>query len=273
MRKKCGVFIGRWRPNSQLNPALRTRVAVKVMERGKCTNSDIQHLVTMDFPYVNHFLGAFDSSQQLGVSAGSRLVIMVSSFCPGGDHWSMLHSPVYGSRACAIRLQEHADGRFCFVNPDYSEERVHHALGAACQGTLEAYSYMCVHYDPAPSPLPSAAPLPPPRVPVGVICRIEKIDEQFFRLWTCDPVCTFPLASPPPITAAQFDKPFCLTGQQNASCTLLYAEKEPAGNMKQFFRCMPRPNVAFLRAFAVQLLRALGYCHSRKLTAHNGMGP
>ena len=185
---------------------------------------------------------------------------MVSSFCPGGDHWSMLHSPVYGSRACAIRLQEHADGRFCFVNPDYSEERVHHALGAACQGTLEAYSYMCVHYDPAPSPLPPAAPLPPPRVPVGVICRIEKIDEQFFRLWTCDPVCTFPLASPPPITAAQFDKPFRLTGQ-------------PAGNMKQFFRCMPRPNVAFLRAFAVQLLRALGYCHSRKLTAHNGMGP
>ena len=79
MRPQCGVFIGRWRPNSRLEPSLRTRVAVKVMEKDKRTNLDVQHLVSMDFPYVNQFLGEFQSSQQLGVVQGSALTIMVST--------------------------------------------------------------------------------------------------------------------------------------------------------------------------------------------------
>jgi hypothetical protein len=34
--------------------------------------------------------------------------------------------------------------------------------------------------------------------------------------------------------------------------------------IKGFSFIMPQPNVAFLRAFSVQLLRALGYCHGAR---------
>ena len=236
------------------------------------SNRDIQHLVSMDFPYVNHFLGVFDSSQQLGVPAGSPLTIMVSSFCPGGDHWSLLHRPVTGESACTIRLQALPDGRFCFVNPDHSSEVVNHALSPTrfkVWNELKrrhveyvAHAYMCVR--------------PPAPDSTGIICRITKIDERFFTLWRSDPECSYPYShSAQPLASSQFSTPFQLSGAQNASCLLLLAQVEeecgsPVILLKGFDRCMPRPNVAFLRAFAVQLLRALGYCHARKLTAHNG---
>ena len=51
---------------------------------------------------------------------------------------------------------------------------------------------------------------------------------------------------------------------------MLIANADDQGVIQSFEKCMPRPNAPFLRAFAVQLLRGLGYCHSRKLTSHNG---
>jgi hypothetical protein len=269
VKNKCGVYIGHWRPNSNLNPEQRTRVAIKVMEKGK-KNADIQHLVRMDFPYVNHFLGEFDSSQQLGVAPGSALTIMVSSHCPGGDHWSALYAPKSDPDAYVMHLQSHADGRFCFVNPDHPLLCVNHAMAGPARVTLnfkclEAFSYICVCSDPNISA-------------AGTICRVEKIDEHFFTLWSSQCAHCFP--SPPAsalaINSSQFNVPFHLNSAQNARCFMLYAQLEaapvhdPHTSILKFFKCMPRPNVAFLRAFSVQLLRALGYCHSRKLTAHNG---
>ena len=83
----CGVYLGRWRPDSQLKPDQRVQVAVKVMERGVhdhenpdgafhnrhsalfCSISAatlrfpvllihhsllaVQHLISMDCPFVN----------------------------------------------------------------------------------------------------------------------------------------------------------------------------------------------------------------------------
>lgn len=285
VRGKCGVFIGRWRPNSKLDPAMRTRVAVKVMEKGKKTNAvrrcdsdfmmhldiflkDIQHLVSMDFPYVNHFLGEFESSRQLKVGPGSSLTIMASSYCCGGDHWSAMHHPV-SQLAYFLPLQAHADGqlqRFCFCNPDHPEERVNHSmvqpLCVEFQNgrQVEAFSYICVCD--GPSTL------------AGTICRVEKIDDRFFYLWSAGAACRYPYPeTEPPISSLQFSTRFCMaTGE--ARCIMLLGEKESSDAsltlIKQFRKCMPRPNVAFLRAFSVQLLRGLGYCHSCKLTSHNG---
>ncbi len=268
VKNKCGVYIGHWRPKSNLNPEQRTRVAIKVMEKGK-KYADIQHLVRMDFPYVNHFLGEFDSSRQLGVPPGSDLTIMVSSHCPGGDHWSALYRPIVPD-AYVMHLQSHADGRFCFVNPDHPLLCVNHAMSGPTRVTsngfsLEASSYICICSDPNISD-------------AGTICRVEKIDERFFTLWSSQCVHRFPLppASASAINSSEFIVPFHLTSAQNARCFMLYAQikaapvHDPHTSILSYYKCMPRPNVAFLRAFSVQLLRALGYCHSRKLTAHNG---
>ncbi len=303
-KDKCGVYIGRWRPNSKLDPLLRTRVAVKVMEKpeapkgGKVPNGgnrDIQHLVSMDFPYVNHFLGEFSSSRQLGVSSGSSLTIMVSSLCSGGDHYSAMHLPASeNAPAYIIRLQAHADGqRFFFWNPDYPDESVNHGMEGPLSKVyspkakkndkheVEAFpfSYLCVcdeQCDPS-SPL------------AGIICRVERIDEIFFSLWSSDPLCRFPHAAisadaEETISSSQFCSRFRST-KVDARCFMLLPEVHPLPPIeaeqelptaikaiRTFRKCMPRPNVSFLRAFSVQLLRGLGYCHSCKLTSHNGEG-
>ncbi len=243
------------------------------MEKAQRTNRDVQHLVSMDFPYVNHFLGVFDSSQQLDITAGSPLTIMVSSYCSGGDHWSMLHRPVRGESCSSIRLQARADGSFCFVNPDHSLEVVNHAMSPTrfrawnsreqMFDEYEAHSYLCVR------PFASS--------PTGTICRVEKIDERFFSLWANDTECSYPYSDSARLLASsQFNRPFRLAdGAENGSCSMLLVKlKQDSASgatlLKRFEWCMPRPNVAFLRAFSVQLLRALDYCHARKLTAHNG---
>ena len=274
VRPQCGVFIGRWRPNSRLEPSLRTRVAVKVMEKDKRTNLDVQHLVSMDFPYVNQFLGEFQSSQQLGVVQGSALTIMVSTYCSGGDHFSALTNPNPSEVSpYEIYLQSQEGGLFCFVNPDRLPEIVNHTMSNVShvwlpskhdpQIPVEVFSYIFVGTD-ATKPTE------------GIICRVEKVDERSFTLWSSEPPCRFPYDATNPLNASQFSAPFVLRGVQNASCCMLYAVIEwgsaagSAPTLKKFYKCMPRPNVAFLRAFSVQMLRALGYCHSRKLTAHNG---
>ena len=259
--------MGQWRPNSKLDPSHRTRVAIKVMEKGKKTNLDVQHLVSMDFPYVNQFLGEFQSSRQLGVVQGSTLTIMVSSYCSGGDHFSALTSPVSGCSPCTIHLQYFpGDARFCFVNPDQPLDIVNHTMSDVCHVTIggkgfEVFSYICVCTDPS---TPTA----------GTICRVEKVNERFFALWSSEPACRYPYDVSGVFNASHFNSPFVLTAMQNAKCFMLYAEVESgwgsSTTLKKFHFCVPRPNVAFLRAFSVQMLRALGYCHSRKLTSHNG---
>jgi hypothetical protein len=304
-RDKCGVYIGRWRPNSKLDPLLRTRVAVKVMEKPeapkggkapKAGNRDIQHLVGMDFPYVNHFLGEFSSSRQLGVSSGSPLTIMVSSHCSGGDHYSAMHHPASeNAPAYIIRLQAHADGqlqRFCFCNPDHTDEIVNHGMEAPLskvyyppnkKKTHEVqafpFSYVCVCDEPCDPSSPLA----------GIICRVERIDDRFFSLWSSDPLCRYPHAADvsdakETISSSQFSSRFHST-KGGARCFMLLPEVHPSPlaeaeqesptaikPIRTFRKCLPRPNVSFLRAFSVQLLRGLGYCHSCKLTSHNGEG-
>jgi hypothetical protein len=281
-RDRCGVYIGRWRPNSKLDPALRTRVAVKVMEEGKKSNRDTQHLVSMDFPYVNHFLGEFQSSRQLGVTTGCPLTIMVSSLCSGGDHFSALHHPASAS-AYIVRLRAHADGqlqRFCFWNPDYPVESVNHGMDGSQSAVFsdtrptgsrifQPSAYMCV----CDEPMDSSSPL------AGIICRVETIDEHFFSLWSSDPLCRYPHAADAnqTISSLQFCSRFRST-RSDSRCFMLVADVEAAQEpgqpttINKFYESMPRPNVSFLRAFSVQLLRGLGYCHSCKLTSHNGEG-
>jgi hypothetical protein len=266
--QKCGVYIGRWRPNSKLNPDLRARVAVKVMAKNRIVNCDTQHLVHMDFPYVNHFLGQFDSSKQLGIAPDSDLTIMVSSYCPGGDHWSALHCPVLGGDSYIMYLKCLGDHRFCFVNPDSpDDELVHHTMTepviAALGSKLYSLSaYLCVCSDAVDA---SSA----------VICRVSLVDQRSFNLWISNPVCTYRDRLSAKVFPQQFDVPFVADARQyTRRCFMLVAVlNSTAESVRQFLPCMPRPNVAFLRAFAVQLLRALGYCHSRKLTSHNGAAP
>lgn len=279
-RDRCGVYIGRWRPNSKLDPALRAHVAVKVMEKGKKSNRDTQHLMSMDFPYVNHFLGEFQSSRQLNVTAGCPLTIMVSSYCSGGDHFSAMHHPASAS-AYIIRVQAHADGqfqRFCFWNPDHPDESVNHGMEGSQNAVFtspigssiifQPCAYMCVR---DPSSPPGSAPL------TGIICRVEKIDDRFFSLWCSDPLCRYPYAAD--ANQAMSSSRFCSRFSSTTSdirCFMLVAHVEAAQEpgrptaIKKFVECMPRPNVSFLRAFSVQLLRGLGYCHSCTLTSHNG---
>jgi hypothetical protein len=274
----CGVYIGRWRPQSRLEPHLRTRVAVKVLKKerksldGQADNFDIHHLLRMDFPYVNHFLGEFESSRQLDVgpnTPNTQYTIMVSSFCPGGDHWSSIWSPTCGSSICAIDLQfSPQHNRFCFYNPNESEEVVNHTMTNVVhvRGGLEVFSYVCVCQDVN-------------NFEEGIICRVEKVDERYITLWSSNPPCaltarhvsgdgseSYPLTSKPDVTSfnVQFvpSRPF-------AKCFVLIAQIREQ-KITRVWKCLPRPNVSFIRAFSAQLLRALGYCHSRKLTAHNG---
>jgi hypothetical protein len=211
----------------------------------------------MDFPYVNHFLGEFESSRQLGVGPNTQYTIMVSSFCPGGDHWSSIYQPISGTSMCAIDLQfspQHS--RFCFYNPNESEEVVNHTMtnverfGKGC----EVFSYVCICQDVN-------------NFEDGIICRVEKVDERYFTLWSSNPPCAYPLPGSKP-DVSSFNVQF-VPSQQFAKCFVLIVQIREQ-KIKQVWKCMPRPNVAFIRAFAAQLLRALGYCHSRKLTAHNG---
>lgn len=259
-RGKCGVYIGRWRPHSKLDPQLRNRVAVKVMEKEKDTNLDIQHLVRMDFPYVNHFLGQFQSSRQLHVSADSDFTIMVSSYCPGGDHFSAIAEPTCGASLCAIDMlfsQQDGLGRFCFMNPDHRDEVVNHGMTDPLRlgGRWENFSYMCVCKDAA-------------RLEDGVICRVEKVDERFFTLWSCTPPCLYTRQRMTPTDVSSFSTRFELE-EPTAKCFMLLAHVRDQ-EITKVIKVMPRPNVSFIRAFSAQLLRSLGYCHSRKLTAHNG---
>ncbi len=276
------MYIGRWRPNSKLDPALRPHVAVKVMEKGKKSNRDTQHLMRMDTPYVNHFLGEFQSSRQLNVTTGGPLTIMVSSYCSGGDHFSAMHHPASAS-AYIVRVQAHADGqfqRFCFWNPDYPDESVNHGMegsqNAVCSeftkpngsSIFQPSAYMCVRDASAP---PGSSPL------AGIICRVEKIDDRFFSLWSSDPLCRYPHAADADqaISSSQFCSRFSST-TSDMRCFMLVADVEAAqepgrpASIKNWSSTMPRPNVSFLRAFSVQLLRGLGYCHSCTLTSHNG---
>jgi hypothetical protein len=112
----------------------------------------------------------------------------------------------------------------------------------------------------------------------GIICRVEAIDEHFFYLWSSDPARRYPQpeeASPTP--SSLFVSRFRLA-HGDARCFMLLACTEEAADasaastadIRRFSKYMPRPNVSFLRAFSVQLLRGLGYCHSCKLTSHNG---
>jgi hypothetical protein len=258
----CGVYIGRWRPNSQPDPRLRPRVAVKVMEKGVGTNLDIQHLVRMDFPYVNHFLGQFASSQQLDVKANSALTIMVSSYCPGGDHWSAITRPISGSSMCAVDMMcsQEQDGCFCFTNPHDRAEVVNHTMTDVVRDTdtfcvYETFSYVCVGSDTA-------------QPGNSIICRVQKINERYFKLFSSAPPCLYGNMTPTDVSS--FNIPFQLA-EPSAKCFLIYAQIQDT-KITQVWKIMPRPNVAFIRAFSAQLLRALGYCHSRKLTSHNGEG-
>jgi hypothetical protein len=264
---QCGVFIGRWRPSSKVDPHLRTRVAVKVMEKHKSTNVDIPHLLTMNFPYVNHFRGEFRTSQQLNVPSGSPLTIMVSSYCAGGDHFSAVGQPVQGAGdptdPYSIHLQFVEGSGFCFGNPDFDREIVNHGMANPChigkKTVYHCFSFVCVSLDPAS---PSA----------GVICRVRSRGERFFQLFCSDPLCHFPYDASAPRRMDEFTREFVLApGMSSATCCMLFATTDDdQGGVKSFEKCMPRPNAPFLRAFAVQLLRAVGYCHSRKLTSHNG---
>ncbi len=280
VKAQCGVFIGRWRPSSKVDPHLRARVAVKVMEQHKSTNDDIPHLLTMNFPYVNHFRGQFCTSQQLQVADGSCLTIMVSSYCAGGDHFSAISQPVQAADSptdpYSIHLQFVQGSGFCFGNPDFSDEEVNHGINpchvevisknkkpphAKITTFYRFFSFVCVFLDPAS---PST----------GIICRVERRGERFFQLFCSGlqyPQCNFPYDASAPRHMDDFTQEFVLPpGAASAACCMLFARTDDQGGIGSFEKCMPRPNAPFLRAFAVQLLRAVGYCHSRKLKSHNG---
>jgi hypothetical protein len=274
-QRNCGVFIGRWRPASKVDPHLRARVAVKVMMKDDVLNRDIPYLLTMNFPYVNHFRGEFGTSQQLKVPSdppGPPLTIMVSSYCAGGDHFSAIAQPVQGAGdptdPYSIHLQFVRGSGFCFGNPDFDGEQVNHGMPnplpppvapttVAPKEVCHYLSFICVQASPS----------------AGVICRVEKRDERFFQLFCSDsdPQCHFPYDADAPRRIDQFTREFVLPpGVASAACCMLIANADDQGVIRSFEKCMPRPNAPFLRAFAVQLLRGLGYCHSRKLTSHNG---
>ncbi len=258
-------MIGTWRPNSKLEPKARTRVAVKIMNKSS-QNVDVHYLMSMDHPNVNHFLGEFATSDQLKITKGSTRTMMVSSYCGGGDHFSVLMCPEYRvhSDPFTIHLQCHAGDahKFCFVNPEQPREVVNHAVVDVQNvynrhGKPLDFSYLCICSD--------------DDVTKGIIYRLAKIDEQFFSLWGAAPACPYP--DKPGPAALQFTAPFALMPGQIVKCFLVCAALESHVaplTFHDFSQCMPRPNVTFIRAFAFQMLRALGYCHSRKLTAHNG---
>ena len=61
-----------------------------------------------------------------------------------------------------------------------------------------------------------------------------------------------------------FDSPFALPEGTQAKCMFLSAGLDSADKRKIIFCLLaPLPNVAFVRAFSLQMLRGLGYCHSR----------
>jgi hypothetical protein len=68
-----------------------------------------------------------------------------------------------------------------------------------------------------------------------------------------------------------FDSSFALPEGTQAKCMFLSAglNMDDGRNPKINFRLKaPRPNIAFVRAFALQMLRGLAYCHSLKRTFH-----
>jgi hypothetical protein len=219
----------------------------------------------MNFPYVNHFRGEFGTSQQLTVPSGSDLTIMVSSYCAGGDHFSAIGQPVQGAGdptdPYSIHLQFVEGSGFCFGNPDFDGEEVNHGMvdPFLFKKRYQLFSFICVSLDPSS---PST----------GVICRVEKRGERFFQLFCSDdPQCHFPYDKSTRRHMNEFTREFVLPpGAASAACRMLLAETNERDRIMGFQKYMPRPNAPFLRAFAVQLLRAVGYCHSRKLTSHNG---
>jgi hypothetical protein len=113
----------------------------------------------------------------------------------------------------------------------------------------------------------------------GAICRFEKIDERYFALWADSALAAVSLSAAdtrmsyihPAPSELRFETPFASAEGAGNKCLFLRARLKTSGNGGSeiaFGLHAPRPNVAFVRAFALQMLRGLGYCHSRKRTFH-----
>ncbi len=227
--------------------------------------------MSMDHPNVNHFLGEFATSKQLESitkDSAEAVTMMVSSYCGGGDHFSVLMSPEYKTHSdpftIHVQCQPGDAHKFCFVNPEQPREVVNHGvIDVRDLYDTNDTRYLCICSDDNPAK--------------GTICRVAKIDddEQFFSLWSTAPACPYPYDKTifPGPGQLQFTVPFALLPGQIVKCFLLGAKVQPRVALPKFygfFQCMPRPNVAFIRAFAFQMLRGLGHCHRVKLIAHNG---
>jgi hypothetical protein len=220
----------------------------------------------------------FRQSKQLRLKESDHKMIIVSNFCPVGDHWGLFATPKNDdSSLLNLRRCSDGDNKFCIVNS--RGETVNHSMpkrSVSSENSSKAPTtpFICVCSNDA-NPFQG-----------GTIYRVEKIndDEKYFELWahaeytdatfttSTQGVVYYASTSSVPL---QFDTPCKLPqlppGPKYNKCFFLQAlvRNSKRHSVRVSFQLrMPRPNVSFLRAFSVQMLRGLGYCHSRKRVSH-----
>jgi hypothetical protein len=211
-------------------------------------------------------------SCQLKVAAGDNCAIMVSSYCQEGDHFGVICVPKYDESSILTLSSCTVNGRscFCIVN---SGQPVNHSFSPpySSDGRFKLpFICACGGRD--------------NRLDGCAIYRVDEIiDECYFTLRADRALSgvSFVLTNArdesvreilyihPAQPELLFDSSVPLPEGTQAKCVFLGASLNKKDKSKIIFYLMaPRPNVAFIRAFALQMLRGLGYCHSRKRTFH-----
>jgi serine/threonine protein kinase len=219
------------------------------------------HLLNAPFPFRQ-----FSISRQLKVDAKDNYTIMVSSYCLEGDHFGVICVPKYDELSLLALLSCTMNGHDCFCLVNSKTQPVNHSFFSYSRQDRFKLPFICV-FGELDNILDGCA-----------IYRVDEIiDECYFTLRADRAVSSVNfretprgvLHMHPAHPELLFDSPVALPVGTQAKCMFISAGLNSTDKSKiNFYLMAPRANVAFIRAFALQMLRGLEYCHSRTRTFH-----